>query len=884
MNAFVSWLENGRRWRCNICSQVNECPSAYFCHLDAQNQRRDRLQRPELSKAVVEFVAPSEYMVRPPQPPSYFFLIDVSITAVRSGVLASISNAIKQSLDDLPGESRTQVAFITYDKSVHYYTFKSGISNPQMLVVADLKELFVPAPDDLLVNLKDSRDLVDSFLDSLPTMFANNTSSEACLGPALKAAYTVIKNVGGKMCVFQSILPTLADGALKRRENFRMMGTPEEMKLLKPDSTWYKDTAVEFCRSQISVDLFLFPFEYIDTASLFPLCENTAGSLNTYPMFDPNTDGPRFESDLMKILTQNTAFEAVMRVRCTKGMRISSFYGNFFIRGNDLLALPNCNTDSAYGFHITHDEQAVQTSVITVQSALLYTSNTGQRRIRVLTQAVPVTSLMSDFVAGVDIDTTCNILSKQAIATALKANSLDHARHRLHQTCMDIIRGVKHGERRSTYTTAPPQLQSNYAEEEKDIPESLSLLPLYTMSLIKSIVFRGGTDIHPDERVQAMQRMNTMWVNDSRYFIYPRMFSIHDMDSVAGKTSTLEKQNGENENNGSLFAGRNKVVLPKVANLSVERLSSDGIFLLDNGVDMFMWVGRSVNPAVMSSLFGMETFEGVDPSKIKLLDSGSDHASRLNTIVTALRDEKNTIAKVSIIREGDDAKEQRFFWYLVEDGASFQGGTYNYAEFMQSVKKQGGAPGGGPPGSSPAAYTSGRKGYPPPGQPGSTGPPPPPSHMNGMAPGHMGSGTLQPPGPSPSRAPPPTMRGPPMHGGPAPPPPPVSIANPGHPPSSGPPHPRASYSAPPPPRVPPSGPPPPPHGLFSGFSAPPPRASPPGPPPPPSMSYNKISSAPPPSQMPPPPQPSSARGFPPPPPPPNGMNHGRMNSNQYGRY
>jgi hypothetical protein len=27
----------------------------------------------------------------------------------------------------------------------------------------------------------------------------------------------------------------------------------------------------------------------------------------------------------------------VMRVRCTRGMRISNFYGNFFIRGTDLL-------------------------------------------------------------------------------------------------------------------------------------------------------------------------------------------------------------------------------------------------------------------------------------------------------------------------------------------------------------------------------------------------------------------------------------------------------------------------------------------------------------------------------------------------------------------
>ena len=33
-------------------------------------------------------------------------------------------------------------------------------------------------------------------------------------------------------------------------------------------------------------------------------------------------------------------WEAVMRIRCSKGLRISGFHGHFFIRSTDLLALP----------------------------------------------------------------------------------------------------------------------------------------------------------------------------------------------------------------------------------------------------------------------------------------------------------------------------------------------------------------------------------------------------------------------------------------------------------------------------------------------------------------------------------------------------------------
>lgn len=905
INAFVAWQENGRRWRCNICGALNECPSAYFCHLDDNLRRRDRLQRPELHKGVVEFIAPSEYMVRPPQPPSYFFVIDVSITAVQSGMLASVANSIRKSLDDLPGEPRTQVGFITFDNSVQYFSLKAGLSNPQMMVVADLNELFVPAPDDLLVNLKDSRDVVESFLDNLPTMFANNQATEACLGPALKAAFTVTKNIGGKMCVFLSVLPTLGDGALKPRENFRVMGTAEEMKLIKPSLTWYKDTAVEFCRSQICVDMFLFPVQYIDASALKELVENTAGTLNTYPMFDAAADGPRFESDLHKILTQNTAFEAVMRIRCTRGMKISNFYGNFFIRGTDLLALPNCSTDSVFGFHITHDEQSVQTNAITIQSALLYTSSTGQRRIRVMTQALRVTSVASEFMASVDVDAACNLLAKQALDVALKSN-LDTARSRLQQTCVDIIQRIKQGDRRRSMPGYPQQ--QNQEEEDKEVPENLKLLPLYTMALIKNVALRGGTDVHPDERVQAMHRLKTMWVVDSRYYIYPRMFSIHDMDAIAGKTSTVETD-GEGDDS-AIVAGRNRVVLPKVVNLSIDKLSSGGVYLLDNGVDMFLWVGRSVDPSVSSSLFGMEFLEGVDMNQVVLRDSGSDHASRLNAIVSALRDDNNTVPKVTVVREGDANKEQRFFWYLVEDRASFQGGTYNYAEFMQMVNKQGGsasgppiAPNGVPPGM-PSKY-------------GNTGPPPPPNPQNRGRPMQQPPMVGGPPPPGQTGAPPssPGMGAPPPPSGMNA--PPLSTGIGGQSRSSG-------FGAPPPPPPPRSGlgaPTPPPQ--RSGMGAPPPLQHVMGAPPPPTRmcapppssgmgvpvmnrssgnmtngishqpsnqnmppTQGAVSRPPPPSNiqtshfgqpsglptksMPPPPPPASNRQMPPPPPPPPG--------------
>ena len=118
INPFVQFIENGRRWKCNMCSSLNEVPKPYFCHLDGNGKRADLNERPELRKGQVEFVAPGEYMVRPPQAPCFVFVIDVSAYAVSSGMLQATVDTIKEQLETMPGNPRTQIGFITFDKEV----------------------------------------------------------------------------------------------------------------------------------------------------------------------------------------------------------------------------------------------------------------------------------------------------------------------------------------------------------------------------------------------------------------------------------------------------------------------------------------------------------------------------------------------------------------------------------------------------------------------------------------------------------------------------------------------------------------------------------------------------------------------------------------------
>ena len=57
-----------------------------------------------------------------------------------------------------------------------------------MLVVTDLSDIFLPIPDDLLVNLNDSMDLVYTLLESIPGYFAKTQVFEGNMINAITAA------------------------------------------------------------------------------------------------------------------------------------------------------------------------------------------------------------------------------------------------------------------------------------------------------------------------------------------------------------------------------------------------------------------------------------------------------------------------------------------------------------------------------------------------------------------------------------------------------------------------------------------------------------------------------------------------------------------------
>jgi protein transport protein SEC24 len=71
--------------------------------------------------------------------------------------------------------------------------------------------------------------------------------------------------------IFLTSLPTIGPGGLKQREDTKLYNTEKESTLFNPADPWYRQVAEECSLAGIGINMFLFPSQYIDVATISQL-------------------------------------------------------------------------------------------------------------------------------------------------------------------------------------------------------------------------------------------------------------------------------------------------------------------------------------------------------------------------------------------------------------------------------------------------------------------------------------------------------------------------------------------------------------------------------------------------------------------------------------
>ena len=177
-------------------------------------------------------------------------------------------------------------------------------------------------PQDLLLNISECREGIETLLTQFNTMFQSNQNGSNAMGSALKAAHKLISPIGGKIVCLMASLPNISTGKLTPRDSAGVAGTSKEAALLQTQNSFYKSFAVECSKHQVSVDMFLFSSLYQDVASLSCLPRYTGGQTYYYPGWNASRseDAVKFANEFSEVLSMEIALEAVMRIRATSGL------------------------------------------------------------------------------------------------------------------------------------------------------------------------------------------------------------------------------------------------------------------------------------------------------------------------------------------------------------------------------------------------------------------------------------------------------------------------------------------------------------------------------------------------------------------------------------
>lgn len=118
------------------------------------------------------------------------------------------------------------------------------------------------------------------------------------------------------------------------------------------------------------------------------------------------------------------------------------------------------------------------------------------------------------------------------------------------------------------------------------------------------------------------------------------------------------------------------ITMPPLLNLSSQAIVPYGLYLLDDGVNQFIWVGRDTVPALLGDVFGVEDRTQLKQGKTSLPVIDNDFSERVRAVVEKSGDHKSkgvgSITQPSLYVIKEDGEPSLKLWaqtLLVEDRA-----------------------------------------------------------------------------------------------------------------------------------------------------------------------------------------------------------------------
>ena len=538
-----------------------------------------------------------------------------------------------------PWQPRFGICFVC---SAGIYIRKKKLENnngkPQYVVISDVtQDPFCPLPlsewtfdlsDDQgvaqwesLLQLHLEKEVKDLYqLAKARNVYGHDGLMLSCGGAALQFLAHALEATGGRGTWISWRRPNYGAGKISHRDEktngMRFQGTyacstPLQLQSNlkaedKETADFYIRLADRCVKHRICLDVVYHTnpdgaVPFMDMATIGELCRQTSGKLIWIRAAD-------WEEPLREELAQTAqsfvGYDAVFKLRTSSGLQIKAYLGNPGAPQDDggLVESEEINLScvtpaTCIAVQLEHSIGGIRKGQRAfVQAALLYSTPSGQRRVRVSTLALHSTPEVAQVFRSVDFCATATFLTRQCIER-LRSNkegngNLEQIRPKIREGLYHMCVLMLANYRKNTNANAAPLGQLL-------LPERMQLLPLFCKGLMKSPILRpsqarriGGSQqvtISPtaDERAYAIACALNSNVSTALLLAHPNLFDLQSNASDGSVMKWLPSASG-NETMGV-------VRLPKLLSPSVESMGDDSVYMLDSYDSLYLVFGKDVS-------------------------------------------------------------------------------------------------------------------------------------------------------------------------------------------------------------------------------------------------------------------------------------------------
>ena len=689
LNPFVKFISGGEKWICNICGQINNTEDYYYSDVDKNGERLDINSKTELCCGTYEFVANKTYWKKGKNPTEalYIFLFETSLGAIDNGYFNACVESVKDVIvnESFYNGNHVKISIITYNLGVDFYSYNERYTQPQMLTVNESNDndTFLPTnKSNLIFSLEKDKDKILQTLDLIQNTFNrnnanivnNNCKDSVKVFAAIVGAYLIAQKLGGKILIFSSSnafnsIPKMNCGIEKNM-------TKEQLAYSSHDNRRLGNIGINLTNENIGCDIFASADSQINTLTLNQVCEYSNGHLYFFKKFNIDLHYKNIFNQIRRVLTRPICWEGVNRTRFSLGYKISSYSTPILISNGDLFIFPTGDSDQNYLFsvspppsktpedgeneksnnYMTNTEK--KENYVHIQSALLYSYGDGTRRIRVHNLCLPISTNIRHIYNEVNADILAVHYLKDTIDKIYKIKNIANAiisTDTQFKHFIDKVISIQH-------------------KMNKELLPNLDYLPLYMIGMFKHRMFcKDEIEKNYDIDISNFLRISLQKLSPQEIltFIVPSIYSLHELES--NKTiGTYDSETGEFN-------------LPNLISSTKNSMEENGLYLIDNGYLLIIYVKKGVSPYILKNLFGVENLSFltmvINEDNVFSENDNNEFKERIRNTLDYIRGGKSIFENLIFVFEGAGG-ERIINESLIEDN-NCQWFPMNYMNFFK---------------------------------------------------------------------------------------------------------------------------------------------------------------------------------------------------------